>query len=141
MVAPMSAADPPPFTTPPSLADLEALARTAFAAIPVVLRRRAEGVVVKVEDLCDEDTERELGLESPYHLSGLYVGEPVHRKSVTHPLPVPDVVILYRLPILLEWCESGEDLTRLVRHVLIHEIGHHFGFSDAAMEAIERKGG
>jgi len=137
----MDNADPRSFSTPPSLADIEALARDAFAGIPTVLRRRAEDLVIKVEDLCDEVTEAEMGLDSPYDLSRLYVGEPLDRKSVTHPAPAPDVVILYRLPILLEWCEGGEDLTRLVRNVLIHEIGHHFGFSDAAMAAIERQAG
>ncbi|MBJ7417685.1 MAG: metallopeptidase family protein, partial [Niveispirillum sp.] len=85
----------------------------------------------------DEETEREMGLESPFDLLGLYRGVGMPWQSVTQPRLEPDLIFLYRRPILDYWCETGEDLDHLVRHVLIHEIGHHFGFSDADMEALE----
>jgi predicted Zn-dependent protease with MMP-like domain len=126
-----------PVLTPPTLADIEAIAREAFQSIPKELRGHAEGVVIRVDEFPDEETEREMGLETPFDLLGLYRGVALDRKS-THDLPHgPDMVFLYRRPLLDYWAESGEDLAHLVRHVLIHEIGHHFGFSDEEMEAIE----
>lgn len=76
-------------------------------------------------------------LESPFDLLGLYQGVDLTQKSIADPSPEPDIVFLFRRPILDYWCETGEDLEHLVRHVLIHEIGHHFGFSDDDMEALE----
>ncbi len=127
----------PAYSTPPSLADLDAIARIAFAEIPEALRRHAQELAVHVEDFPDEETEHELGLDSPFDLLGLYRGLAMPAKSVLAVQQDVDMVILFRRPILDYWCETGEDLTRLVRHVLIHEIGHHFGFSDEAMAAIE----
>ncbi|MBF0093610.1 MAG: metallopeptidase family protein [Alphaproteobacteria bacterium] len=123
---------------PPSAADIDALARAALRSIPEVLRRHAMDVILSVEEFCDEETEVEMGLESPFDLLGLYRGIPLHRRSVSDIGMGPDMIFLYRRPILDYWCESGEDLERVIRHVLIHEIGHHFGFSDADMERIER---
>ncbi|MBI1776586.1 MAG: metallopeptidase family protein [Proteobacteria bacterium] len=124
-------------TKPPSLADIEAIAYEAFASIPEALRQHAEGVVIRVDEFPDEETERDMGLESPFDILGLYRGTALDRKSL-HDVPhQPDMVFLYRRPLLDFWAESGEDLHHLVRHVLIHEIGHHFGFSDEDMEAIE----
>lgn len=126
------------FTTPPDIADIEALAREAMAFVPTQLRRWAGDVVVRVEEFPDEETADEMGLETPFDLLGLYRGVDMVRKSV---LDVPqdvDMIFLYRRPILDYWCETGEDLRDLVRHVLVHEIGHHFGFSDEEMERIER---
>ena len=122
---------------PPSLADLEALASAAFKTLPTEFRRHVEDVAIRVEDFPDEDTEREMGLESPFDLLGLYRGVSLAHKSHSDPAPMPDMIFLYRRPILDYWCETGEDLVHVVRHVLIHEIGHHFGFSDDDMEAIE----
>src|SRR6202030_4823550 len=84
-----------------------------------------------------EETEAAMGLESPFDILGLYKGVALPHKSVSDPRPDLDMIFLYRRPILDYWCESGEDLGHLVRHVLIHEIGHHFGFSDEDLERIE----
>jgi predicted Zn-dependent protease with MMP-like domain len=122
---------------PPSLAEIEALAARALAALPRQFKRHLGPVVIRVEDFPDRETERAMGLDSPFDLLGLYRGVALPHKSVSDPRPALDMIFLYRRPILDYWCESGEDLTAVVRHVLIHEIGHHFGFSDADMERIE----
>ncbi len=125
--------------TAPTLADIDQIANTALASIPDELRRHAHGVVVRVEEFPDDETLDDLGLESPFDLLGLYRGVALSRKSVFHTPQNVDMVFLYRRPILDYWCESGDDLGDIVRHVLIHEIGHHFGFSDADMERIENQ--
>ena len=121
----------------PSRDDLDSIAESALATIPEGFRHHFDNVVIRVEELCDEDIERELELESPYDLSGLYQGVPLAGKSIAATPQNIDMIFLFRLPILLEWCESGEDLHHLVRHVLIHEMGHHLGLSDEAIERIE----
>ena len=128
---------PSPRLAPPSLEEIEAIAGRAFVTIPEGLRRFVRDVVIRVEDFCDEETERELDLESPFDLLGLYRGVSLDQKSVLSTPTDLDMIFLYRRPILDYWCDSGEDLEHIVRHVLIHEIGHHFGFSDDDMEAIE----
>jgi predicted Zn-dependent protease with MMP-like domain len=122
---------------PPSLAKIDELAQHALAGIPVRLKRHLGPLVIRVEEFPDEETEAAMGLESPFDILGLYRGVALPRKSVSDPRPDFDIVFLYRRPILDYWCETGEDLAHLVRHVLIHEIGHHFGFSDEDMERIE----
>ena len=122
---------------PPSLADLEALAQRALDTIPRRLKRHLGPVVIRVEEFPDEETEEAMGLDSPFDILGLYRGVALPRKSIGDARPNLDMVFLYRRPILDYWCETGEDLTRVVRHVLIHEIGHHFGFSDEDMARIE----
>ena len=124
----------------PSLDEIEAIARAALQAIPEELRTRTEGLLIRVDDFVDEQTEIELALESPFELLGLYRGVPLDQKSVSDPYPEPDMVFLYRRPILDYWCDSGEDLNHVIRHVLIHEIGHHFGLSDDDMERLEQTG-
>jgi predicted Zn-dependent protease with MMP-like domain len=126
--------------TPPGLADLEALAQRALATIPGELKRHLGPVVIRVDDFPDEETEDEMGLESPFDILGLYRGVALPNKSVSSVLPNIDMIFLYRRPILDYWCETGEDLEHVVRHVLIHEIGHHFGLSDDDMERIEEAG-
>lgn len=125
------------FTTAPTLAEMEIIATRAAQSIPQELRDHVRNVLIRVEDFPDEETEREMELESPFDLLGLYRGVALTRQSVTEPRLEPDLIFLYRRPILDYWCETGEDLEHLVRHVLIHEIGHHFGLSDADMEALE----
>lgn len=125
------------FTTPPTLDDMQEIAREAFAQIPDELTRHVDGVVLRVDDFPDLETEREMDLESPFDLLGLYRGVSLGDKGVTAVAADVDMIFLYRRPILDYWCESGEDLHHLIRHVLIHEIGHHFGLSDADMDAIE----
>lgn len=127
----------PTHTIPPSLDDIEAMAREALSTLPDALGRFAKSLVIRVEDIVDEETEEELELDSPFDLLGLYRGVSLNQKSITVSSQDIDMVFLYRLAILDYWCETGEDLRDLVRHVLIHEIGHHFGFSDDDMEAIE----
>jgi predicted Zn-dependent protease with MMP-like domain len=123
--------------TPPSLADLETLAREALATIPEELRRHVGDVVIRIEEFPDEETEEEMDLDSPFDLLGLYRGVALPRQSVLAQRQNVDMIFLYRRPLLDYWCETGEDLVAVVRHVLIHEIGHHFGFSDEDMERIE----
>ncbi len=129
------------FSNAPGLDDFIAMADSAFARIPKRLRAMVDGVAIRVEDFPDEDTMREMALESPFDLLGLYVGIPFGEKSVTQSALHPDLIFLFRRPILDYWCETGEDLEHIVRHVLIHEIGHHFGFSDDDMEALEQETG
>jgi predicted Zn-dependent protease with MMP-like domain len=129
------------FTTAPTLAELEAIAEKAATGIPAELRSHVRNLLIRVEDFPGEETVEEMELESPFDLLGLYQGIGMPWQSVTQPRLEPDMIFLYRRPILDYWCETGEDLTHLVRHVLIHEIGHHFGFSDADMEALEAAAG
>lgn len=124
----------------PDLADFEAMAREAFETIPPALRAHAKDVAIQVLDFPDSDTERTMGLRSPFDLMGLYHGVSLDQKSVGASPQHVDLIFLYRRPILDFWCETGEDLYHLVRHILIHEIGHHFGFSDEDMERIESEG-
>ena len=128
------------FAEPPSLADIEAIAHEAYGTIPEELARHVGDVVIHIEDFPDAETEQEMGLESPFDLLGLYRGVDLLHKSVSDPRPHVDMIFLYRRPLLDYWCETGEDLAAVVRHVLIHEIGHHFGFSDEDMERLERDG-
>jgi predicted Zn-dependent protease with MMP-like domain len=125
-------------TTPPTLAELELIAGEELNRIPAELRRHVGNVVIRVEDFPDEETEREMGLESPFDLLGLYRGVALPRQSLFDVRTRPDMIFLYRRPILDYWCEEGLELAAVIRHVLIHEIGHHFGFSDDDMEKIER---
>jgi acetylglutamate kinase len=125
------------FTTPPDIDDIASLAEHALEAIPARLRRHVMGVGITVEDMADDETLAEMGIESPWDLSGLYRGVPLGQRSVSDIARTPDLIFLYRQPILLEWVEEGEDLYRLVRNVLVHEIAHHFGFSDDDIVALE----
>lgn len=114
-----------------------ALAEAALATMPDLFLPHIAGLLLSVEDVADADTLASLEIDHPYDLTGLYQGRPLTEKSVEESGGLPDRVTLYRLPILVEWIETGERLDHLIRHVLIHEIGHHFGFSDEDMDAIE----
>jgi predicted Zn-dependent protease with MMP-like domain len=122
----------------PSLDDIAALAHAAFETLPPHLRALAGEVVFQIADFAEEEVLEALGIENPFELSGLYQGVDLSRQSVMDPARLPPMVFLYRRPILDEWMEL-EDVTlgELVTHVLIHEIGHHFGLSDDAIAAIE----
>lgn len=122
----------------PTLDDIEALARDALRVIPGALRRHAQGVVIRVQDFPDEQTCRDMELESEFDLLGLYSGVSLDHEEAAGTRQDVNMIFLYRRPLLDYWCESGEELAHLVRHVMIHEIGHHFGFSDDDMEALER---
>jgi predicted Zn-dependent protease with MMP-like domain len=123
--------------TPPSLAEVEALADRALGTLPQVFTQLLGPVVIRVENFCDTEIEQAMELNTPFDLLGLYRGVAMPHKSVSDPQPQIDMIFLYRRPILEYWCDTGEDLFDVVRHVLVHEIGHHFGFSDADMEHIE----
>ena len=125
----------------PDLADFEALAAQAWDRLPRAFRDLAGDVVVRVEDFPTEEVLRELNIESPFDLMGLYQGVSFEKKSVMDLPRSPDMVFLYRRPLLDYWAEGDETLGHLVAHVLVHEIGHHFGLSDADMERIEASAG
>ncbi|MCG8692775.1 MAG: metallopeptidase family protein [Minwuiales bacterium] len=126
--------------TAPTVEQIEALAEEALLTIPAALRQHVTNLLIRVDDFPDDETVVEMELESPFDLLGLYRGVSLDRKSVQDSGAEPDMVFLYRRPLLDYWCETGESLAHLVRHVLIHEIGHHFGFSDDDMDAIEAQG-
>jgi predicted Zn-dependent protease with MMP-like domain len=125
------------FTLPPSAEEMEAMAEEALASLPQRFLQQIRNTAIRVEEFADEETLREMGIENPFDLTGLYHGVPLIHQSVSNVRAMPEMIYLYRQPILAEWCETGEDLTRLVRHVLIHEIGHHFGYSDEELEGID----
>jgi predicted Zn-dependent protease with MMP-like domain len=125
------------YSVPPSLEDIVVLAEAALAAMPKPLRDLVQGVAILVEETPDDETLAELGLDNAWELTGLDRGVPLTQKSVLDAPQEPDTVLLFREPILLEWIETGEDLPRLVSNVLVHEIGHHFGLSDADIERLE----
>ncbi|HIJ39134.1 MAG TPA: metallopeptidase family protein [Rhodospirillaceae bacterium] len=125
--------------TPPSLAELEELAGRELARIPWELRRHLNQLVIQMAEFPDEETEEALDLDSSFDLLGLYCGVAMTDQSLMDVHTQSDLIFLYRRPILDFWCESSLDLAAVIRHVLIHEIGHHFGFSDEDMERIENE--
>ncbi len=125
-------------TLPPSLEAIEALAQAAVERLPELFRRHLASVLLRVEDFPDADVIAEMELESEWDILGLYQGRHVGLKGDEPSGALPDMIFLYRRPLLEEWCAGGDSLEALVTHVLVHEVGHHFGLSDAAMEGIER---
>jgi predicted Zn-dependent protease with MMP-like domain len=124
----------------PSLDDFAALAERALEMVPAALRARCGEIVLRVADFPDEETLDSLGIEDAFTLTGVYHGVDLTQKSTTGPGGEPDLVFLYRRPILDEWAEDGQvSLGELVTHVLIHEIGHHFGFSDEDMDRLQEE--
>ena len=121
----------------PGAERIEAIARATIAKLPAEFARHLGDIVLKVEELADDATLDEMGIESPFELTGLYTGLPVGAKSVDHSGTMPDMIHLYRRAILDEWVETGVALEALVAHVVIHEIGHHFGLSDDDMHRLE----
>jgi len=134
-------AEPPSLDprTAPTIDDLVALADAALEAMPRDLAEMARGVAIQVIDWPDDDTLEVMQIEDPLELTGLYWGVPFGEAEQVAVRPQPDMIFLYRMPLLYEWCETGVDLADLIRHVLIHEIGHHFGLSDEAMHALEEQ--
>ena len=128
--------------TAPSLDDMAALAEAAYAAIPSAFRERSGDVQIVIQELPDADVLDELGIDDPFELTGLYQGVDLTQKSGFDTTPETDMIFLYRRPLLDEWCERGDvALGDLIAHVLVHEIGHHFGFTDEQMHDIEDKAG
>ncbi|MEZ5994469.1 MAG: metallopeptidase family protein [Hyphomonadaceae bacterium] len=121
----------------PSLESIEALAHDAWNAVPESFRARVGPLVFRIEDLPSDEVLEELGIDDPFGLTGLYSGVDLTQRSLTDPALPPAMVFLYRRAILDEWIERGDvSLHALVAHVLVHEIGHHFGLSDEAMDAL-----
>jgi predicted Zn-dependent protease with MMP-like domain len=126
----------------PSADEIDALARAALARLPAQFRAHLGDVVLLVEEFADEALLAELGIEDPFDLTGVYEGTPLHQKSIEHSGRLPDRIRLFRQPLLDEWIARGnETLEHLVAHVLVHEVGHHFGLSDEAMHALEDAAG
>jgi len=123
----------------PSLAELETIADAAFKRLPRRFRDLCKEVVIRVEDFPTDDVFDSMGIDSPFDLLGLYHGVDLARQSVMDVSAMPEMVFLYRRPILDYWAEHKETLGAIVTHVLVHEIGHHFGLSDADMERIEEE--
>ena len=120
---------------PPSLDDIGRLAEEAWASMPSTFRELAGDVIFRMEDFASDEILSDLDIEDPLELSGLYHGVDLTQRSISDPTPQPPIVFLYRLAILYEWIERGDvSLPDLVAHVLVHEIGHHFGLSDEAMD-------
>src|SRR6267143_6341729 len=122
----------------PSLAEMEAMAHQIFERLPKGFRDLCEGVIVRVDDFPTEEALDELGAESEFDLLGLFQGVGLPFRSESAPGQMPNMVWLYRRPILDYWAEHEETLGAIVAHVLVHEIGHHFGLSDEDMETIEQ---
>ena len=125
--------------TAPALADFEALAAASWDRLPAEFRKLSGDLVIRVEDFAIDEVLDELELESPFDLMGLYQGTSLARQSVNDVPQGPNMVFLYRRAILDYWAESEETLGGLVTHVLVHEIGHHFGLSDEDMERLEEE--
>jgi len=135
MAAAMSGQDA--FGTAPDADAIEGIARDTIARLPQAFAAHLGDVLLSVEEEADGETLAALGLEHPLDLTGLYHGRPIGEKSSTDSGTMPDRIHLYRQAILAEWVETGVRLDDLVRHVTIHEIGHHFGLSDDDMHALE----
>lgn len=128
-------------TFAPDAAEIERLAEAAIARMPAQFRSRLKGVVLRVDDFAEEEVLDQLAIEDPFDLSGLYSGRPIGEQSSTLSGELPAMIHLYRRPLLDEWAETGVSLEDLVTHVIVHEVGHHFGFSDDDMHAIESQSG
>ena len=125
----------------PSLADMEAMAHDLFARLPARFRTLCEGLIIHVEDFPTDEVLDELEATSEFDLLGLFQGLGLPHQSQGDVARLPNMIWLYRRPILDYWAENEETLGGIVTHVLVHEIGHHFGLSDDDMEAIEAAAG
>jgi predicted Zn-dependent protease with MMP-like domain len=122
---------------PPTAEEIEAIARAALTALPEPFAGHLSSIVLQVDELAEDEVLLSLGIEHPLDLTGLYEGIPIGERGTDTSGTLPDRIRLFRRAILDEWIEEGESLDHLVRHILIHEVGHHFGLSDADMHALE----
>lgn len=125
----------------PTLEELEVMAAEVFRRLPARFRGMCEGVVIQVDDFPSDEVLDHMGLESEFDLLGLFQGVGLPFRSDSAPVQMPNMIWLYRRPILDYWAEHDETLGAIVRHVLVHEIGHHFGLSDDDMAGIEKAAG
>jgi len=125
------------FGQPPSADEIEAIARDTLQRLPEPFSRSIGDIVLLVQEFADDETLRQMGIDDPFDLSGLYDGIPLTERSVEQSGTLPERIFLYRRPILDEWAAGDETLEHLVAHVLIHEVGHHFGLSDDDIHALE----
>ena len=125
----------------PDAAAIEGLADAAVDALPERFRRHLANVVFRVEEFADDEILQAMGIEDPFELTGLYSGRSMREESSLASGELPPMVHLYRRPLLEEWVETGVSLEALITHVIVHEVGHHFGLSDAEMHAIEDAAG
>jgi predicted Zn-dependent protease with MMP-like domain len=126
------------FGPSPDADEIEAIARASLAALPEPFAAHLADIVLTVEDFADDALLADMGIDDPFDLTGLYHGLPISQKSVEQSGTLPDRITLYRRPILDEWAAGTDSLEQLVHHVLVHEVGHHFGLSDDDMHALER---
>jgi predicted Zn-dependent protease with MMP-like domain len=124
-------------TFAPDAAAFEQLGEEAIRRLPETFRVHLENVVLRVEEFADDEVLRDLGIEDPFGLTGLYSGRPIGEQNSFVSGELPPMIHLYRRPLLDEWVETGVSLEDLITHVIVHEVGHHFGFSDEEMHAIE----
>ncbi len=126
----------------PTLAEIEALAHAAYATLPSRFTRLCEGLVIKVEDFPDDETLDDMECESEYDLLGLFRGQGVaQHEHLSQTGDQPNMIWLYRRPIIDFWADGEETFSEVVTHVLVHEIGHHFGWSDEEMDEVENHAG
>ena len=125
------------FETPPSADEMEAIARRALQSLPDPFAGHLRDVVLLVQEFADDETLDAMDIEDPFDLTGIYEGIPITERSVDHSGTLPDRIRLFRRPILDEWAGGEDTLEHLVAHVLVHEVGHHFGLSDEDMHALE----
>ena len=125
------------FEIPPSADEMEAIARRALSSLPEPFAGHLRDVVLAVEEFADDETLDSMGIEDPFDLTGIYEGIPLTVRSVDHSGTLPDRIRLFRRPILDEWAGGEDSLEHLIAHVLVHEVGHHFGLSDEDMHALE----
>lgn len=126
------------FGRAPTTEEIYGIARQTLARLPMQFRESLGDIVLLVEEVADDATAERLGLRDPMQLSGLYQGVPLNHQSVSQPSMLPERITLYRRPIVAEWQSTSFSLEQIVSHILIHEVGHHFGFSDDDMHALER---
>lgn len=128
----------PRFGLAPSAAEFEHIAQEALARMPAEFTAHVADIIIEIEDFADDELLTQMGIDNPFELTGLYEGMPITERSFDTFIEQPDRIRLFRRAILDEWAERGDEtLEHLVTHVLIHEIGHHFGLSDEAMHALE----
>jgi predicted Zn-dependent protease with MMP-like domain len=125
------------FDHPPTAEEIEAVARDAMRRLPEPFTSHLAHVVLQIDEYADAALLAEMDIDHPLDLTGVYEGIPIGQRSVETSGTLPDRIRLFRQAILAEWCEEGEDFNHLVRHILIHEVGHHFGLSDEDMHALE----